>query len=168
MNYCIATDNLLYNPSTGRITALLDYDFACINHLAHEFFSSFATNGGQLSGWSPDSEAAEFRQSKLTGRFPSPLPVSSDVDWELAQAWEEQLCKANVKRPSTIRGVEKIADVEKLLSLLLPWRLTNEDALRRNPNEEKRKALKRASEQEIVEFLAHLGFEECSGRSKGM
>ncbi|KAM7185525.1 hypothetical protein V8F33_012335 [Rhypophila sp. PSN 637] len=35
------SDNLLYDPETGRITALLDYDFSSINHPAYEFFRSF-------------------------------------------------------------------------------------------------------------------------------
>lgn len=42
----VAADNLLYNPATGRITALLDYDFSSIQHPAYEYFRSFATNGG--------------------------------------------------------------------------------------------------------------------------
>ncbi|KAI0537175.1 hypothetical protein GGR58DRAFT_472888 [Xylaria digitata] len=44
------TDNILYDPATGRITALLDYDFASILHPAYEFFRSFNSTGGRLSG----------------------------------------------------------------------------------------------------------------------
>lgn len=155
-----ATDNLLYNPKTGHITALFDYDFACIQHPAHEFFCSFASSGGQLNGWSPDPEAALFQHAKLTGRFPSPLPArdGSGIDWEIARAWEDELRKLDIKRPSSFQGIDKVADVEALLGLLLPWRLTNEDALRRNPDEEKRKALRQSSERQLEEILEHLGF----------
>ncbi|KAG4435650.1 hypothetical protein IFR05_008872 [Cadophora sp. M221] len=154
------TDNLLYDPKTGRITALLDYDFACIQHPAHEFFCSFTTWDGQLGGWSPDPEAASFQHAKLTGRFPSPLPArdGSDINWEIAEAWEIELQKLGVKRPSLFQGIDKVADTEALLGLLLPWRLTNEDALRRNPDEEKRKALRQDGERQLEDILEHVGF----------
>ncbi|KAM3155009.1 hypothetical protein ABEW05_004469 [Botrytis cinerea] len=67
-------ENLLYDPATYRVTALLDYDFANILHPAHEFFQSFGTSGGQFLGWSRDKEAEVLRTSQLTGLFPSPLP----------------------------------------------------------------------------------------------
>ncbi|KAK3364264.1 hypothetical protein B0T25DRAFT_60491 [Lasiosphaeria hispida] len=138
-----APDNLLYNPMTGRITALLDYDFSSIQHPAYEFLRSFATSGGQLCGWANDDtpqgkEAELLRNAKLGGQFPSPLPIwagsTADgrlaIDWELAQAWEEALQKLDVKRPSTIPGIDKLADADEVLGSLLPWRLTNEDFLR--------------------------------------
>ncbi|KAI0407769.1 hypothetical protein F4802DRAFT_594710 [Xylaria palmicola] len=95
-----ATDNLLYDPATGRITALIDYDFASISRPAYEFFRSFAGTGGQLTGWLGDTtaeekEATALRNAKLTGQYPSPFPspVASvngpGVDWELAQVWED-------------------------------------------------------------------------------
>lgn len=163
------TDNILCDPATGRITALLDYDFASILHPAYEFFRSFAGNGGQLTGWLGDTnphekEAAALRNAKLTGQFPSPLPapVGSDngpgVDWELAQAWEDELQKLDVKRPSTIQGVDKVANVDEVLGSLLPWRLTNEDFLRMNPDEDERMALRRMGERQLVGLLDHMGF----------
>ncbi|KAK7394013.1 hypothetical protein QQX98_013204 [Neonectria punicea] len=132
-------DNLHYDPATGRITALLDYDFASILHPAYEFFRSFATNGGRLSGWSADHEAAAIRDAKLTGQFPSPLPAPAasangpGVDWELALAWEDELQRLQVKRPSTIPGIEGLADVDEVLGSLVPWRLTNEGLFEDEP-----------------------------------
>ncbi|KAH8885617.1 hypothetical protein GQ53DRAFT_845296 [Thozetella sp. PMI_491] len=163
------SDNLLYDPATGRITALLDYDFSSIQHPAYEFFRSFAGNGGQLTGWSGDAtpeekEAAALRGAKLTGRFPSPLPdpVPSangpGVDWELAKAWEDELQRLDVKRPSTIQGIDKLADVDEVLGSLLPWRLTNEDFLRMNQDEGQRKALRDMGESQLVGLLSHMGF----------
>lgn len=113
-----------------------------------------------MTGWSPDPEAALFQHAKLTGHFPSPVPAGdgSGIDWEIAQAWENELQKLDVKRPSSFQGIDKVADVEALLGLLLPWRLTNEDALRRNPDEEKRKALRQIGERQLEEILKRLGF----------
>lgn len=160
---------MLYDPSTGNITALLDYDFASILHPAYEFFRSFSDIGGRLSGrlvgtTSQEKEAAALRTAKLTGRFPSPLPVfaesgdSSTVDWELARAWEEELQKCGVKRPSTIEGIDKIANVDELLTALWPWRLTNEDFLRMNTDENQRLAVRSSSEKQVVALLEHMGF----------
>ncbi|KAI1149491.1 kinase-like domain-containing protein [Nemania diffusa] len=162
------TDNILYDPATGRITALLDYDFASILHPAYEFFRSFNSTGGRLSGWLGDAtpqekEAAALRNAKLTGQFPSPLPVpvaadNAGVDWELAQAWEDELQKLDVKRPSSIQGIDKIADVDEVLGCLLPWTLTNEDYLRMNPEEDHRMQWRRKSERQLVALLGHIGF----------
>ncbi|KAH9910004.1 hypothetical protein F4778DRAFT_28701 [Xylariomycetidae sp. FL2044] len=163
------TDNILYDPATGRITALLDYDFASILHPAYEFLRSFNRTGGRLSGWLGDAtpqekEAAALRNAKLTGQFPSPLPspVSSGngrtVDWELAQAWDSELQRLDVMRPSSIRGIDKIADFDEVLGALVPWTLLNEDYLRMNPDEDQRWASRLNSEKQLVGLLSHLGF----------
>ncbi|KAK5636945.1 hypothetical protein RRF57_012657 [Xylaria bambusicola] len=135
-------DRSFTHADFSRITAFLSYDFASILHLAYEFFSSFSTIGGQLSGWLCDGtpnqrEAAALRSAKLTGLYPSSLPVSvasgnAGVDWEIAQSWEEELRKLDVKRPSSIQEIEKIANVDELLSCLKPWMLTNQDYSRLN------------------------------------
>lgn len=157
-------ENLLYDPATRRITALLDYDFASILHPAYEFFLSFGSSGGQFLGWSGDKEAEVLRNSKLTGLFPSPLPtpVASQngpgIDWEVAQAWEEALQKIDVKRPSNIPGIENLADIDDLLAALVPWRLANEDFLNMNRDEGQRRALRRMEEKKLGDLLGHLGF----------
>jgi hypothetical protein len=105
-----------------------------------------------------------LRNVKLTGQFsePLPTPVASDngpgVDWELTQAWEDELQKLNVKRLSTIQRINKVADIEEVLGSLLPWRLTNEDFLRMNPDEDHRMALRRMGERRLVSLLDHIGF----------
>lgn len=165
----LATRNLLYDPTTGRITAVLDYDFASVQHPAYEFFRSFARNGGQLFGWSGDAtpeqrEANALRAAKLSGQFPDPLPaaVASDngpgIDWALALAWEEELNKFDVKRPSIIQGAEDLADVEEVVGSLQPWRLTNSDFLRMNQDKDQLKLVRRIEEGHLTTLLSHLGF----------
>lgn len=80
------------------------------------------------------------------------------VDWELAQAWELELQKLDVRRPSTIQGMDKLADVDELLGSLLPFILTNQDFLRMNTDEDQRKGMKAMSERKLVGLLEHLGF----------
>ncbi len=98
--------------------------------------------------------------------FPSTLPApgasgnGSEIDWEIAQAWEEELQKLNVKRPSTIPGIEQLADIDELLGALLPWTLSNGDflSLKKNRDEDRRMALRRMSEEKLAGLLDHLGF----------
>lgn len=73
-----ATNNILFDATSKRVTALLDYDFACISHPSYEFLRSFDGHGGQFRGWSgeADSEQDALRNAKLHG-FPSPLPKST-------------------------------------------------------------------------------------------
>ncbi|KAI0512992.1 hypothetical protein F5B22DRAFT_648088 [Xylaria bambusicola] len=125
------TDNILYDPVIGCIIALFDYDFASILYLVYEFFRSFSTTGG----------------SDSTG-----------VDWEVAQAWEDELRKQDAKRPSSIQGVEKIADINELLGCLKSWTLTNQDYLRLNPEEDHKWNVRRRSEKQLIGLLDHMGF----------
>ncbi|KAI0103048.1 hypothetical protein GGR51DRAFT_550133 [Nemania sp. FL0031] len=165
------TNNLLYSPETGRITALLDFNFASISHPAHEFFYSFNNTGGRLHGWlgeeTPQGKESELlRQAILTGHFLSLLLASvasangmgSEVDWVLAQAWEVELQKLDVRRPSSIRGMDNIANVDEVLACLEPWTLGNHDYLRLNDNEGHRMALRHKSERQLVGLLERMGF----------
>lgn len=77
------------------------------------------------------------------------------VDWELAQAWEAELQALDVKRPSTMPGIDKLADVDELLGCLLPFILTNEDFLRMNQDGDQRKGMNAMSERKLVALLEH-------------
>ena len=159
---------MLYDPATDSLTALLDFDFASITHPAYEFFRSFGTTGGQFSGWSGNKTPRELAlwTAKLTGQFESTLTSlvarndddGIEMDWELARMWEDELRRQNVKRPSTIQGIDMIAEVHELLEYLLPWKLTNGDFLRMNCEEDQIRALRRTSERHLTDLLKHLGF----------
>ncbi|KAI0107221.1 kinase-like domain-containing protein [Nemania sp. FL0031] len=155
------TNNLLFDPSTRRITALIDYDFACILHPSYEFLRSFDGAGGQFRGWSGDeaSERAALRNFKLHG-FPSPLPPSTEdgINWEIAKAWEDELEKLDVKRPSTIEGISKVADVDTVLRTILPWMVSNSDFVRMQEEEDVMVKCKERSEKQLVQLLERLGF----------
>ena len=127
------TNNMLFDIESRRITALLDYDFACVSHPSQEFFRSMHDFGGQFQGWSgdEDSEQLVVQEAQLHG-FPSPLPKSSEdgVDWEVLKAWEDAMQKRQVKTPRIIDGVKKVADVDALLQAVLPFHVTNPDKLK--------------------------------------
>ncbi|OCL06955.1 hypothetical protein AOQ84DRAFT_409907 [Glonium stellatum] len=152
--------NLLFDPSTYQITGLIDYDFSSILHPSYEFIRSFTGAGGQFRGWCGEEggEQAALSEARLHG-FPSPLPQSTEggVNWELAKALEEELEKLDVKRPRTIKGIEKVADVDTVLRTILPWRLSNPDILRRQSEEVIIKC-RRQNEEQLLKLLDYLGF----------
>ncbi|OBT60802.1 hypothetical protein VE03_09897 [Pseudogymnoascus sp. 23342-1-I1] len=133
-----AANKILFDGTSNRITALIDYDFACISHPSYEFLRSFDRAGSQFRGWSSDeaSEAMALRNAKLHG-FPSPLPPTTvdGVKWEVVKAWEDELEKLYVKRPRNMRGIKKVADVDTVLRSILPWRVNNSDILQRQSEE---------------------------------
>lgn len=124
--HCAAPNNLLYDATSHRITALIDYDFACILHPSYEFLRSFSGAGGQFQGWSDveSSEQTALQPAKLHG-FPSPLPqgTKDGVKWDVTKAWEDELEQMDVKRPWTMKGIENVADVDAVLRSNLPWRV---------------------------------------------
>ncbi|KAK4223651.1 hypothetical protein QBC38DRAFT_516499 [Podospora fimiseda] len=141
-----------------------NYDFSWISHPSYEFLRSFAGLGGQFRGWSVDEENQEaaLRDAKLHG-FPESLPVKNDentdsgIDWEAAKAWEDALEEEGVKRPRTMQGIEKVADVDTVLCAILPWRFTNPDIVARQTEEVLMKC-REENEKELDGLLKRLGF----------
>ncbi|KAF2763253.1 hypothetical protein EJ05DRAFT_506868 [Pseudovirgaria hyperparasitica] len=152
--------NLLIDPSTLRITGLIDYDFSSILHPSYEYLRSFLGAGGQFRGWCGEEggEQAALTEARLHG-FPSPLPQSTEngVDWEAARVLDEELEKLDVRRPKTIKGIEKVADVDTILRTIVPWRLSNPDILQRQ-SEEVIKKCRRENEEQLKRLLDYLGF----------
>lgn len=154
--------NILFDEESARITALIDYDFSWIAHPSYEFLRSFDGLGGQFRGWSSDeqSQEAALRRAKLDG-FPASLPSKADsdsgIDWEVAKAWEDALEAEGVKRPGTIKGIDKVADVDTILCAILPWRVTNADILARQ-TEEVIIECRNENEDHLDKLLSRLGF----------
>ena len=151
---------MLYDPASNRITALLDYDFSRISHPSYEFFRSFGDTGGQFQGWSGDEDTKQLalHDAKLH-EFPSPLPPSSEEreNWELAEAWEDELGKVQVLRPRTIQGIEQVADVEAILGAIGPWPLANVNILEMQSEKVKVK-LRDDGEKQLIKVLNRFGF----------
>lgn len=155
-----APNNILYDPKTLQITALLDYDFSSVSHPSYEFLRSFDGYVGQFKGWSgnDDSEELALHDAKLHG-FPSPLPASTEdgVNWEAAKAWEDQLEMVDALRPSTIEGIDDVADIDAILRGIAPWRLTNSTMLRVQ-SEGVLTQLRDEGEKNLAKMLKRLGF----------
>ena len=141
---------------------MIDYDFATILHPSYEFLRSFSGAGGQFRGWYVDEEGDEaaLRNAKLQG-FPSTLPSTKvddgAVNWEDAKAWEEALQEVGAKRPQTIQGIDKVADVDTVLQAILPWRVTNSDVLKLQTHETIVQC-RNDNEEHLDKLLTRLGF----------
>ncbi|KAL2071286.1 hypothetical protein VTL71DRAFT_12521 [Oculimacula yallundae] len=151
------TMNLLIDPLTHRINALIDWDFSAILHPSYEFLHSFSGCGEQLPGWSTSFSSLALRELKLHG-FPSPLPNSENFDfsWETAKAWEDELERVEAKRPRTMIGVKKVADIDALLIALVPWLLDTPEV--RDSLGNRLLKVREHCEKELSDLLKHLGF----------
>lgn len=123
-----APHNLLYDATSQRITASIDYDFAYILHLSYEFLRSFSGAGGQFQGWY-DVESSEQTASRDAKRHGFSRHCRKGPRMErngnAAKDWEDELEKLNVKRPRTMKGIEKVVDVDAVLRSILPWRISS-------------------------------------------
>jgi hypothetical protein len=79
------------------------------------------------------------------------------VKWKVAKAWEDAQGKLDVKRPRTIKCIERVADVDTVLRSILPWRVSNSDILRLQSEEVIIKCGDK-SEAQLVGLLSRLGF----------
>ena len=152
-----APDNFLYDASTLRLTALLDFDFSSIATFADEFFRSLGTDIGQFPSPRESGESLALRTAMLTG-FPDPLPPSNDdVQWPSAKAWDDALRERGAKRPGTIEDIEALSDLFWLSGQILPFRLCNEVVVG-NSSQEQLAARKSSGERLLIDFLSDYGY----------
>lgn len=137
------------------MTALLDFDFSYIGTAADEFmlFSFGNMSGGQLPGPLEIGSQLELRNAMLKG-FPEKLPTedSSDVEWDVAKAWDEALSRADAAKPRTIPSFEAIANIYSFADKLSPFELDN-PVMRQRRTAEKLQEIRDKTESLIVRFL---------------
>lgn len=150
-----------------EITAVLDFDFAHVNHPFEEFHTESFTDLGGSINFSGDS----IEEALISGDFtttsddvsddvPEDLPDDVPNDqWLLAKDWNKVLdCLA----PSNINGLEGILDLLKLQSLLCPDHLTMESMSKEgniaSVADEKKEKIRAAAEAKLVEWLEKHGF----------
>jgi hypothetical protein len=151
----IATNNMLFDPETNKLTALLDFDWACVNHTCHEFFSGLTDLGGNTHPANDKTKAAV-----LTGCFdPKPEDISEEESetWDRAKAWDAVLTEKGVTRPCDIAGIKKLEKLRELEDLIAPFMLTEAVMLKRMPQEQLEKS-KLEGAQKILSILEDYGF----------
>ncbi|KAK2616238.1 hypothetical protein QQS21_000873 [Conoideocrella luteorostrata] len=96
--------NLLFDPTTHRLTAVLDFDFSHIGAPISEHLFSFLDLNALLSSEANPSGAT--RKWLLSG-----FPQKVDSKFRLGKLWDAILSDANVQRPSTIEEASHMADI---------------------------------------------------------
>lgn len=135
-------NNMLYDPTTRRVSALLDFDWAAVAHPAHEFFSGLH----DLQGSTHPNDAA-LQSAVLTGAFdtgtntsPTAGPDESGAGettkaWALARSWDAALLRAGGLRPSSLAGITTLESLRALEDLIAPFALCNTVMVGRTPAE---------------------------------
>lgn len=122
-------NNFLYDKTTSRITALLDFDFSWIAHPSHECFTGLWDIGGGLR-----SDNDKIVTAVLTGKFDNVIESLFDEEntkWQVAQAWDAALAARGAIRPYSIASIDRLRQLMKLEDALCPSRLGNERAIER-------------------------------------
>ncbi len=117
------------------------------------FFSFGNMSGGQFPGPLEDGSERELRNAMLIGFPQESLPEDfSEVQWDIAQAWDEALAHAGAARPRTISKFKEIADIYWLADKVSPFELDS-PVLRKRKTAEQLKAMRDKTENLIVRFL---------------
>ncbi|ETS74001.1 hypothetical protein PFICI_13867 [Pestalotiopsis fici W106-1] len=147
----LTMNNFLFDVTSKRITAILDFDWAAVTHPADEFFTGLWDLGGGF-----DDRTAHMTSNILQGDFEEMPPNLDDKGLEafgIAKAWNEAVASTGAARPSSIEKMDKILALRELETLLCPFALGNEMMLKRISDEQK--ALKRQdTEAQIIEWFS--------------
>lgn len=131
---CPGTHNVLIDPETLQVTALLDFEFCQIATPVEEYLYSFYDINCILPGpHTTDDGLAVLRTSLLHG-FPTPLPESpppqtgpvrfgakKNIQWHIAKAWDDELEKVGALRPATIPSSPEISALHWFCQDICPF-----------------------------------------------
>ncbi|EXF79549.1 phosphotransferase enzyme family protein [Colletotrichum fioriniae PJ7] len=159
----LTTNNTLYDPTTKKLTSILDFDFAFVSHPCHEFFTSLGDVGGNTGGGTgrdPDLSGGLLGKAMLTGDFDGireRLPQEAAGQLTRAQAWDDALKERGALRPSEIKGMAALDGLRRLEALACPFALEHPVMLRRKTREEIEE-MRGVAEGELVACLEKFGY----------
>ncbi|KAL1859654.1 hypothetical protein Daus18300_009519 [Diaporthe australafricana] len=124
-------NNMLYDPETHSVSALIDFDWAVVTHPAHEFFSGLHDLQG---GTHPAAGGPALQAAVLSGDFDDndntdTAGTTADDEerassaWALARAWDAALREAGGLRPSSLAGITTLESLRALEDLIAPFAL---------------------------------------------
>ncbi|KAL1843347.1 hypothetical protein VTK73DRAFT_2868 [Phialemonium thermophilum] len=142
--------NLLFDPATHRLAAVLDFDFSHVGAPVSEFLFSFWDVNGILPGSAEPQ--GPVRKWLLKG-----FPKRIDARFRLARSWDEALGRAGAKKPSSIEEAGHVADIWWFSQELCQayWFM---DRFVAHKSEEALAKLKAGSARRLEKFLALWGF----------
>ncbi|OAR00662.1 hypothetical protein LLEC1_04825 [Akanthomyces lecanii] len=145
-----ATNNMLFDAESKRITALLDFDWSAITHPAEEYLSGFGDIGGCVDD-KPKGILAAVLANDFSAK-PKDLAEKEAKQWDMAAAWAAAAASNGVKLPCDMPGMDRIKALHDFSSAVCPMELGCEAMLRRLSDEAKAKK-KQESLDFIVSFL---------------
>lgn len=147
---------MLFDKTTNKVTAVLDFDFASVSHPFEEFISMSLNDIGGNVG----DEDTDVTRAILSGDFATP-PADQDEQpakvWELSKTWNAVLKESTALAPSQIHGVQEIRDLMRLQRLFCPYQLSSTSALEKL-NDEERAQLRAKAEADLLACLERHGF----------
>ncbi|KAJ5699195.1 hypothetical protein N7493_012103 [Penicillium malachiteum] len=156
----ISLENVLFDPETLKVTALLDYDFTQIASPADEYFYSFLQFHGLVIGPLEDAEMENLRLALLNGFKDKSLydaAAEGHIDWKTAEMWQSAMKKATVKSPADIEGIGELGAIcWFLLDVSPPWFLLPKWLAKRT--EEEKQTQKMKIQGNLDKYLARWGY----------
>jgi hypothetical protein len=159
LTHFIATNNILVDPSTYKLTAILDFDFSFIAHPLIEHFRSLSSFHSNLPPPFPTThypEVTPIRSYLIGGKFP---PTDLTPELETAKMWNNELQNAGVRRicdyEAHVIGV--LSEVEWLVDAICPFHLS-EPVVLANTSPERLTMQKERQVLLLDEFLTLKGF----------
>ncbi|THZ01120.1 hypothetical protein D6C93_03532 [Aureobasidium pullulans] len=146
-------NNVLVDPATKRISALLDFDWSFVGSPGDEFLRSFFDLGG-IPGPDSTGEELTIRQAILHGFGPEHV---FDGPLGQLQAWYQALRKHHAVVPSKLSGMEQISELHHFINQIAPWLLTHDVPLRRR-SKEQLESVKANTKKTLLAFLEKHGF----------
>ncbi|RDL34489.1 Protein kinase-like (PK-like) [Venustampulla echinocandica] len=113
--------NMLFDPTSNRLTALLDFDLSFIGSPVDEYFCSFRSVGSLLVGPFEKGEFGDLRQCLLRGFDSKALPENGQkLNFEIAYMMDKEFVRAGVLRPTDIPGAGELAALRWFLEDVAP------------------------------------------------
>ncbi|KAI0202967.1 hypothetical protein F4808DRAFT_458198 [Astrocystis sublimbata] len=119
------TYNMLVDPISSKLTAILDFELSHIASPAEEYFYSLTNLGSMLAGPFDDNADEILLRKCLLEGFDKVDDTSSDdeggkINWIAARITDHEFIQAGVLRPSEIKGCSELANLKWFLESLSP------------------------------------------------
>ncbi|KAJ3569293.1 hypothetical protein NPX13_g6131 [Xylaria arbuscula] len=117
------TCNMLVDPISKKLTAILDFDLSHIASPAEEYFYSLTNLGSMLAGLFDDNPDEILLRKCLLEGFDE-VDTSGNregkIDWIVSRVTDYEFIQSGILRPSEIKGCGELANLKWFLESLSP------------------------------------------------
>ncbi|KAI1176681.1 hypothetical protein F4777DRAFT_247034 [Nemania sp. FL0916] len=117
------TCNLLVDPFSENLTAILDFELSHVASPAEEYFYSLTNLGSMLAGPFDDNpDEVHLRKCLLEGfdKIDPSSDASGKINWMTARATDQEFTRAGILKPAQIKGCGELASLKWFLESLSP------------------------------------------------